>query len=145
MSAEARQLLHRHATSVAIDGKAVLIEGPSGSGKSGFALELIAFGARLISDDMTRVEARGEGWPYAVSAGRMDGVIEARGVGLIQVPYTQNAPITLIVDMGRQETERLPVTRTTELMNTEISTVSRVDSPHFAAAILALVKGGRVA
>ena len=37
-----------HATTVAIGGRAVLIEGPSGSGKSDLALRLIDRGARLV-------------------------------------------------------------------------------------------------
>ena len=44
-----------HASTVAIGGKAVLIGGPSGSGKSDLALRLIDRGAVLISDDYTIV------------------------------------------------------------------------------------------
>jgi serine kinase of HPr protein (carbohydrate metabolism regulator) len=42
-----------HATSVAIDGHVVLIQGVSGIGKSDLALRLIDRGAVLISDDRT--------------------------------------------------------------------------------------------
>ena len=40
-----------HASCVAIDGRAVLIEGRSGEGKSDLALRLIDRGAALVSDD----------------------------------------------------------------------------------------------
>ena len=42
-----------HASCVAIRGRAVLIEGRSGSGKSDLALRLIDHGAMLVSDDYT--------------------------------------------------------------------------------------------
>ena len=45
-----------HATSVAIDGRAVLLCGPSGVGKSDLALRLIDRGATLVSDDYTLVQ-----------------------------------------------------------------------------------------
>ncbi|MEC7764833.1 MAG: serine kinase [Pseudomonadota bacterium] len=131
-----------HATSVAIDGRAALITGPSGSGKSGLALDLIALGAVLISDDMTCVELDEGNWPIARTTGRMCGVIEARGLGLIKVPYLPAAPISLIVDLSRTETARLPDPRTTDLLGAQVLTVSKVDTPHFAASILALMKAG---
>ncbi|HQA17982.1 MAG TPA: serine kinase, partial [Novosphingobium sp.] len=43
-------LVHQ-ATCVAIKGRALLIEGPPGSGKSSMALALIDRGAALIGDD----------------------------------------------------------------------------------------------
>ena len=48
-----------HATTVALAGQGVLILGPSGSGKSGLALQLMAMGAELVADDRTIVTARG--------------------------------------------------------------------------------------
>ena len=44
-----------HASSVAKDGRAILISGRSGAGKSDLALRLIDRGATLISDDYTIV------------------------------------------------------------------------------------------
>ena len=38
-----------------LDGKAILIKGESGSGKSSLALKLISLGANLIADDQTAV------------------------------------------------------------------------------------------
>ena len=72
------------------------------------------------------------------------GVIEARGIGLVTVPHAVSAPISLIVDLSHTETARLPAPRRTELLGSRIVTVSRVDTPHFAASIMALMKGGLV-
>lgn len=45
-----------HASSVAIDGKALLFLGSSGAGKTSVALHLVGEGAVLLSDDVTAVE-----------------------------------------------------------------------------------------
>jgi len=42
-----------HATTVAVNGRGVMIRGASGSGKSALALQMIAMGAELVSDDRT--------------------------------------------------------------------------------------------
>ena len=44
-----------HASTVALDGRAVLITGPSGSGKSDLTLRLLDRGFALVSDDQTLV------------------------------------------------------------------------------------------
>lgn len=135
----------RHATSVAIDGRALLITGASGSGKSALALDLIGRGALLISDDLTRIEPGDEGWPVATGTGRMTGVIEARGMGLLAVPHTPRAPVAAVVTLDEVETARLPAPRSTDLLGVAVPLVARVDSPSFPAFLIALVKGGRVA
>ena len=48
-----------HASAVAADGRAVLITGPSGSGKSDLALRLLDRGFTLVSDDQTIVRREG--------------------------------------------------------------------------------------
>lgn len=131
-----------HATSVAIDGAGILITGPSGSGKSGLALQLIALGAVLIADDLSRVAASDTG-PVIHAPDRLAGVIEARGVGLVRVPHVERAPLRLIVDLGEHETARLPDVRHTDIHGVAIERVRRVDAPHFPASIAALAKGSR--
>ena len=49
-----------HVSTVAIGGRAVLIGGRSGQGKSDLALRLIDRGAALVSDDYTHVRRAGE-------------------------------------------------------------------------------------
>lgn len=48
-----------HASSVAIDGRALLFLGSSGAGKTSVALHLAAAGAVLLSDDVTALEREG--------------------------------------------------------------------------------------
>ena len=87
-----------HASAVAIAGRAVLIGGRSGHGKSDLALRLIDRGARLISDDYTFVR-RSEGRAVASAPPTILGKIEMRGVGLIELETEQNVPVALYVDL----------------------------------------------
>ena len=95
-----------HASTVAIGGRAVLIEGPSGSGKSDLALRLIDRGAVLVSDDYTVLTASGDillaGAPANI-AGRM----EIRGVGIVPITHVEQAPVALLVSLSGR-VERLP-------------------------------------
>lgn len=95
-----------HASAVAIDGQGVLITGPSGSGKSALAADLISRGAVLISDDRTSVS---DGRPPSLSAPEaIRGLIELRGLGLVKLSETSSAPVALIVDLSIEPPERLP-------------------------------------
>lgn len=95
-----------HASCVAIDGRAVLIEGPSGSGKSDLALRLIDRGATLVSDDYTIVR-RIAGRLMASAPPNIAGLIEARGLGLVSMPFASDVPVALIVTVS-SAVERLP-------------------------------------
>jgi serine kinase of HPr protein (carbohydrate metabolism regulator) len=95
-----------HVSSVAIDGRAVLIGGRSGAGKSDLALRLIDRGAVLISDDYTFVR-RVSGQAMASAPERIVGKIEVRGVGIEEIAHVQNVPVALYVDLSA-EPVRLP-------------------------------------
>ena len=104
MAGSPEELLH--ASTVVVDGQAVLIMGPSGSGKSDLALRLIDRGAGLLSDDYTRV-AFHDGELEAAPAPNIAGKIEVRGVGIIKLPFVQKAQVALVVTLG-DSIERLP-------------------------------------
>ncbi|MDQ8755021.1 HPr kinase/phosphatase C-terminal domain-containing protein [Sphingosinicella sp. LHD-64] len=95
-----------HVSAVSIDGRAVLIGGLSGRGKSDLALRLIDRGARLVSDDYTIVR-RVDGRLLAGAPPNIAGRIEVRGVGILEFPNDEGVPVALIVDLGL-EPERLP-------------------------------------
>ena len=90
-----------HATSVAIDGRAVLLCGPSGVGKSDLALRLIDRGATLVSDDYTLVQ-RIDGALRATAPDTM----EVRGLGIVPMPHG-DAPVALLCDLFDQ-VDRMP-------------------------------------
>lgn len=96
-----------HGTSVVIDGRGVLIRGPSGAGKSDLALRLIDRGAMLIADDYTRLSREGDAL-FGSAPERIAGMIEVRGLGLIQMPHAPHAPIALVVQLVDTVPERHP-------------------------------------
>ena len=95
-----------HATTVALDGRAILLGGPSGSGKSDLALRLLDRGFSLVSDDQTLVRLSGERL-LASPPPTIAGKIEIRGIGIIAVEHVAEVPLALIVDLNR-DFERLP-------------------------------------
>ena len=95
-----------HASCVAIGGKGILLLGPSGCGKSDLALRLIDEGARLVSDDRT-ILFLAKGALHAKAPASIRGLLEVRGLGIIQLPIRTNVKIALAVKLG-QEGPRLP-------------------------------------
>lgn len=102
----AHETLIFNASVVAIDGRALAIEGPAGSGKSSLALALVDRGAQLIGDDGARLERVGER-VIASSPPNISGQLEIRGVGLVELPTAPPCPLSLILTLG-SEGERLP-------------------------------------
>jgi hypothetical protein len=80
---------------VAVHGRAVLISGAPGSGKSSLALTLIDRGGTLVGDDGVRLEARG-GRAWACPPPNIAGKLEIRNVGLADLP-TVEAPLALAI------------------------------------------------
>lgn len=74
--------LHQ-ATCVAVEGRALLIEGPPGSGKSSLALALLDRGARLVGDDGVELAARPDGL-FALPVPATRGLLEIRNVGIVR-------------------------------------------------------------
>jgi serine kinase of HPr protein (carbohydrate metabolism regulator) len=98
-----------HGTSVAIGGRAALITGPSGSGKSDLALRLIDRGFTLVSDDQTVVRRDGDRL-LASAPERIAGKLEVRGIGIVDMDCVDDVPIALLVELT-STIERLPDNR----------------------------------
>ena len=95
-----------HASTVAIDGRAVLITGPSGSGKSDLVLRLLDRGFALVSDDQTIVRREGDHL-VATAPPNIAGKLEVRGIGIVEIDRLSDAPVALIVELT-SDIQRLP-------------------------------------
>jgi serine kinase of HPr protein (carbohydrate metabolism regulator) len=93
-----------HATGLVLDKIGIVFRGPSGSGKSILALQLMdewearGLDAKLVSDDRIDIEAGKAGLTmYAPKA--IEGLVELRGRGIVSRPFVSKAPVHLVVDM----------------------------------------------
>ena len=135
-----------HASAVLVGARAVLIRGPSGSGKSRLALELIhaARGgalrfARLVGDDRVHVEAA-HGRLLVRPAPILAGLLEVRGVGIVKLPHEPSAVVGLVVELAAAAA-RLPegAQQRTELEGIALARLAVAAGEAALPAVLALL------
>jgi HPr kinase/phosphorylase len=134
-----------HASAVAWETRGLLILGGSGAGKSALALTLMAYGAQLVSDDRTILTRMPEGAVTMSAPAAILGRIEARGIGILAASSARSAVLSGVVDLDEVEAERLPELRSWQILGTEVPLFHKVESPHFAPALVQYLKGQRVA
>lgn len=129
-----------HATAVACRTPAgwrgVLIQGPSGVGKSDLALRLIGQGWRLVADDWTHLWAS-DGALYAGAPTAIAGRIEVRGLGIVAVPIQPLARIVLAVSCTHEAVERLPEAETWAWQDVAIARLRLDPRPASAGQVVA--------
>lgn len=103
-----------HATAVVSGDRGILIRGPSGSGKSRLALDLILAGragqippAALIGDDRVRLTVNNGGL-IVRGVPELAGKIEIRGLGIRSIGFAEQARVAVVVDLEAADAERLP-------------------------------------
>lgn len=131
-----------HASCVAVGDQAVLIIGASGAGKSTLALELLALGGVLVADDRVILTAKGAAL-IAQAPATVAGLIEARGVGVLNAAYQDTARVTLVIDLDTKEPDRIPIRRQVTILGCDIPLLYRSKSIHLAPAILQWMRAGR--
>ena len=87
-----------------------------------------------MADDGVLVEAAPDG-PRLSAPPATRGLIEARGLGILRVPHAPAARLRAVVDLGREETERLPPPRRMAFHGASLRLLHGVRSPSFAAAL----------
>jgi serine kinase of HPr protein (carbohydrate metabolism regulator) len=103
-----------HASAVLVGGRAVLIRGPSGSGKSRLAFDLVLAGragqipaATLVGDDRVYLQVD-QGQLVVRPARELAGLIEIRGLGIRRCDFVEQAIVDLVVDLSATDAERMP-------------------------------------
>lgn len=104
----------RQATAVAIGGRALMIEGPPGSGKSSLALALIDRGAALVGDDGVALSLR-DGRVWAAPPPNTAGLLEIRNVGIVTLPATE-AQVALVLRFDAQAPRHVETADSLELL-----------------------------
>lgn len=109
-----------HACAVLVGAKAVLIRGPSGSGKSRLAWNLIQAAGQgilpfacLVGDDRVFVEVHLNqfgGRLLVRPAPALAGMIEIYGLGIRHLPCEPVAIVGLVVDLAAPDAGRIPAT-----------------------------------
>jgi serine kinase of HPr protein (carbohydrate metabolism regulator) len=111
-----------HATGVVVGHRGMIVTGPSGSGKSSLALELVVRSrlsgrfACLIADDQLFVSVH-NGKLVVAAPEPIAGLAEIRGHGVAPIDYEPRAVIDLVVELTSPEQaprHRRDVTRTVE-------------------------------
>ena len=103
-----------HASAVLAGPKAVLIRGPSGSGKSLLAWTLLNAASqglltftRLVGDDRLQVVAQ-SGRLLVQPAQALSGLIEIHGLGIRRLPFEPVAVVGLVIDLAAPDAARFP-------------------------------------
>jgi HPr kinase/phosphorylase len=130
-----------HASCVAYHGRGLLILGASGAGKSSLALQMIALGAELIADDRVVLTSEGTGL-IASCPPALKNMIEARGVGILNVPTGTPTKVHAVVTLDQSETARIPPPREITVLEVRLPLLHKVEIPSFPAALLQYLLGG---
>lgn len=101
----------------------------------------MALGCDLVSDDRTILEMQ-DGQVMASCPATLSGLIEARGVGLLEARPVARATVRLVVDLDRTTTDRLPERGTITLLERDLPLIWRADGPQFVPALLQFLKTG---
>jgi HPr kinase/phosphorylase len=144
-----------HATCVSFNGTGVLIRGPSGSGKSSLALQLLEspgtglsqdiVRVEFVSDDQTHLDLR-DGHLHASPPQAIAGLLEVRGQDILQLPHVGDVPVGLVVELkSASRIERLPeaATLVTDILGVMLPCVS-IDATHPSAAARVRVAWARL-
>jgi len=103
-----------HASAVLVGAKAALIRGPSGSGKSRLAWNLVTAAtqgllpfARLVADDRPHIACH-SGRLLARPAQALEGMVEIHGLGIRRIEFEPVAVVGLVVDLAAADATRTP-------------------------------------
>jgi HPr kinase/phosphorylase len=133
--------LQIYATCINLGGFGLLLCGPSGSGKSDLALRMMDHNSQLVADDWVDLTLE-NGVLIARAPVSLRGLLEVRGVGIIEVPYGTSIQVQGMIDLvDSNEIQRLPDDQTVRLLGVEIPSYQLDPWRMSATAKVQLVRG----
>ncbi len=132
-----------HGTAVSRNGRAALILGKPGAGKSRLALQLIAYGAVLVADDAVELNQIHEGIILSCPQ-QTKGIIEARGVGLLTVNVIEKAALAFVVDLDKIADGRLPQPKEVVIHGVKFPLICGEGNPNLGAIVWCLLGDGQI-
>ncbi|MBE9476017.1 MAG: serine kinase [Proteobacteria bacterium] len=131
-----------HGSCVDFEGKSILAIGPSGCGKSTLALNLVALGGILVSDDQVILSTDANG--VIVSPPKtILGQIEARNIGILACPYVDMSRLNLVIDLTETAQCRLPEIHTVKIGAHYVEVIAGFDVANLPIAAKLLNLYGR--
>ena len=132
-----------HGSAISAHGRALVFCGPSGSGKTSLALQMLALGAGLISDDLVCLEARDtEIMVQHPKPTQPLQALEARGFAILRTDLAPAAPLSAFVDMSKTSVHRVPTLQTQRFGTCEVPIFHKVDSAAFPAILMHYLRHG---
>lgn len=129
-----------HCSVLQINETGLLIQGPSGFGKTSLMLGLLDFYAskskavHLVCDDQALLRVEGDSI-IAEAPTAIEGKVELYGYGIVVYPFKKRSKIDLVVNIVDQSNlERMPEPMSTIIMGVEISSFN-VPKQHEAQSI----------
>lgn len=129
-----------HASAAALNGKAVLIVGKSGSGKSALLLDLMARGFALIADDIVILQDQDDG-VAALAPENAQGRLEVRWIGIVQARTATSARVELVIDLDQEPSGRLPEHREFAIFDKKLLKIDAKGLINIAQFIILLFSG----
>ncbi len=130
-----------HASAVAVDGRAALILGSSGAGKSGLVLQVMARGGVLVADDRVALRRDPDGRLLASAPEILAGLVEARGLGLLRAEPLPECPVVFAVDLDRAPGARMPQSASITYLGTGLRLIFGREVPNLDAILTLFLQG----
>ena len=129
-----------HGTAIAVGGRGFLFVGASGCGKSGLALQMMALGAKLISDDQVLLERVGADVKMTAPDTLLN-LIEARFIGVLRTNASGPAVLYHVVDLDHEPEARMPHLQHSEVLGVRIDLINGRNVPNLASSLMILGRG----
>lgn len=128
-----------HGTLVSHNGVGCLLLGAPGTGKSRLGVEIMAFGGRVVADDLVVLRLM-SGMLMGGPPKELMGIVEMRGVGLNKIPDTVSQHVVhMVIELNTDLNIPVPTSNTREFEGVELPYFVLPPHPYTSALYVAAV------